>query len=76
MADIKSIGTSISELSHDDLMARIRELRGNRRRRPEKKIKAKAKPKKQTQVKNLKSLAAMMSPEERLALIKSLEDSL
>ena len=80
MADISNLGTSISELSTEELHARIRSLRTNRRTRPEKpkkttRARAKKAPK-QKPVKNLKSLAAMMSAEERAELIAMLEESL
>lgn len=85
MANICDLGVSISELSDEELHARIRDLRTARRVKTERtkkrqaKTKAKAqanRPKKKKTVKNLKSLAAMMSTDERAELIKLLEESL
>ena len=80
MATIKDLKTSVSELSEEELFARIRELRGQRRKETPRTAKRKAKAAekrgvKKPKTKNLKSLAAMMSAKERLELLKMLEES-
>ncbi|MCK5615905.1 hypothetical protein KAR91_79305 [Candidatus Pacearchaeota archaeon] len=74
---MSDLNQSISDMSEDVLRARILELRGERRKN-DKPIRAKkaSKKKKPLKVKNLKSMAAAMGKDERLALIEMLEESL
>ena len=80
MATIESLGTSISTQSNDDLYERIRIIRNNRRRRPERKVRQASAPAKTRRAPNkrapkpqdLFAIANNMTNEQKLALAKKL----
>ena len=78
--NINDLEKSITEMTDEELMARIKLLRGERRKddKPIRKRATSKKPASQRAakhkgVKNLKSLLSVMSPEERAELLKTLE---
>ena len=86
MTNIYDLQKSISNMSDEELHNQLRSIRAERRKTKAKpkakaKVKAKAKPGGERRaannkgIKNLKSFAAMLSKEDRLALIKKLEEN-
>ena len=74
--NISDLNQSISDMSEEELFARIKNLRGERRKsdKPIRKKAAKAKKaKKAKPIKNLKTMASVMTKEEKLELLKVLE---
>jgi len=76
--NISDLNQSISDMSETDLHERIKNLRGERRKSDKpirkKKAKAKAKATKAKPIKNLKTMASIMTREEKLAMIEALEN--
>ena len=76
--NINDLEKSITEMTDEELMARIKSLRGERRK-DDKPIRKRAKKPtsqraaKHKGVKNLNSLLSVMSPEDRAELLKTLE---
>ena len=76
--NIHDLNLSISEMSEEQLMERIRHLRGERRKsdkplRKSKKSAAKKTSAKKTPVKNLRTMTSAMTAQEKLDLLKLLE---
>ena len=73
--NISDLNQSISDMSEEELFARIKNLRGERRKsdKPIRKKTVKAKVKKAKPIKNLKTMASVMTKEEKLELLKALE---
>jgi len=80
MATIESLGISISTQSNAELFERLRAIRNNRRRRPERKVRQKSAPaktrrapsKRAPKQQDLFALANSMSNEQKLALAAKL----
>lgn len=74
--NISDLNQSISEMTEEELHAKIRDIRTERRKndKPIKKVKAKAKtPKQPKKVKNMRTMLATMTAEEKAELLASLE---